>query len=62
LAIDIYDGMTAQRLAAVNIETGMQEEYTLLHTQLINSRWVAITLDEELERMLLLDFKPASKH
>jgi hypothetical protein len=62
LAIDTYDGMTAQRMAAVNIETGMQEEYTLLHTQLISSRWVAITLDEELERMLLFDFRPTSKH
>ena len=62
LAIDTYDGVAVRRLAAVDLETLYPEEYALLHTQLINSRWVAITLDGELERMLLFDFKSASTH
>jgi hypothetical protein len=57
--LDVYDGATGHRLAAVDVayKGRFPLEYALLDAHLINTRWVAITLDTEFKQMLLLDFK-----
>jgi hypothetical protein len=58
--LDVYDGTSGRRLAAVDVayKGVLPLTYALLHVHLINARWVAITLDAEFKQMLLLDFEP----
>jgi hypothetical protein len=61
--LDIYDGASASRLAAIDVsyKGPLPLTYALLHAHLINRRWVAISLDAEFKDVLLFDFKTVYK-
>jgi hypothetical protein len=58
-SVDIYDSSPDHRIAALDIDCVISVIASLSHVSLINSRWVAIGLDPQLQKMLLFDFEGA---
>jgi hypothetical protein len=59
--IDVFDLRSGKRLAGLDLETKAADPVGMLYNQIhfLNGRWLAVTLDNNLQTLLLFDFQPA---
>jgi hypothetical protein len=62
VTIDVFAADPSHRIAALDLDCHTNVNMARRRISLVNSRWLAIGLDPYLQKMLLLDFKPASAH
>jgi hypothetical protein len=61
VTLDVFAGNPSQRIAALDLDCHTSVDTSRRRVSLVDSRWLAIGVNALLDKMLLLDFKPATE-